>query len=285
MSNYGLLKEQFTSANPPRSLFPLLWLHGDEKETEVVLRREIAAMDDGGCGGFIIESRPHSDYLGENWWRDVGICLDEASLRNMQVWIFDEEYYPSGIAGGRVLSENADYRMQVLVKDVMRYAHHRLKSFQFNVPEEWDALLKIVCFPVTEEGLCVMEERKSFYDPSSFNEWSSQQELASIYRNWDILRIGLRKSWSGRMTEFMVDYLCPEITDRFIAITYEATKERFGNLFGTTIKGFFGDETSFENFASYDVLFGEDTPCMPWTRVLLDTFQQEKKYDLLANIE
>src|SRR4051812_18750138 len=116
MSTYNRLKEQFASPNPPRSLFPLLWLHGDERETEAVIRREIAAMDEGGCGGFVIESRPHNDYLGERWWQDIGYCLDEASQRNMDVWLFDEEYYPSGIAGGKVLAVNPDFRMQVLVK-------------------------------------------------------------------------------------------------------------------------------------------------------------------------
>lgn len=87
MSAYDRLKEQFASVDPPRSLFPLLWLHGDERETESVIRREIAAMDEAMCGGFVIESRPHNDYLGERWWQDIGYCLDEAAHRSMDVWL------------------------------------------------------------------------------------------------------------------------------------------------------------------------------------------------------
>lgn len=63
------------------------------------------------------------------------------------------------------------------------------------------------------------------------------------------------------MYDHLIDYLCPEITDCFISVTSEVTKEKVGRLFGSTIKSFFGDETSFENFGSYDVLFGMDTPC------------------------
>ncbi|THF76207.1 hypothetical protein E6C55_19445 [Cohnella fermenti] len=83
------------------------------------------------------------------------------------------------------------------------------------------------------------------------------------------------------MFDQMVDYLDPAVTDRFIAITYEESKKRLAPYWGTTLKGFFGDETSFENFDSYDVLFGEDTPCLPWTRRLAEKFREEYGYDLL----
>ena len=286
MSTYNYLKDQFISPNPPRNLFPLLWLNGDERETEEVLRREIADMDEGGCGGFIIESRPHNDYLGDRWWQDVDVCMSEAIRRNMEVWLFDEEYYPSGIAGGKVLAENPDYRMQVLVKEASRWNIGMNPFRDEDHPSDWECLLKIVCFPVN--GISVdANNRIHFNDRDALEHWQrSQMQIdANQIHTWEIVLIGLKKSWSGRMTEKMVDYLCPEITDRFIAITYEATKAKYGHLFGSTIQGFFGDETSFENFASYDVLFGEDTPSMPWTRVLLDSFKQEKGYDLISSIE
>ena len=42
------------------SLYPLFWQHG-EKEEE--LREEIGKMQEGGIGGFIVESRPHPGYI------------------------------------------------------------------------------------------------------------------------------------------------------------------------------------------------------------------------------
>jgi hypothetical protein len=275
MNESALLRDQFSSANPPRSMFPLLWLHGDESETEEVLRRELKAMDDIGCGGFVIESRPHNDYLGERWWRDVGICLDEAQQRGMEVWIFDEEYYPSGIAGGKVLENMPDYRMLVLTKDTFEWSK-TLTTLESYEPQ-FQEILKIICVNQASGAkvtLLTIEQLKAF----------ATEQVASN-SSWTIHIIGLKPSWSGRMFDKMVDYLCPEVTDCFISLTYETTKRHFPQYWGSTIKGFFGDETSFENFGSYDVLFGEDTPSFPWSRVLLDTFIAAKGYNLLDVIE
>ncbi|MBB6734228.1 glycosyl hydrolase [Cohnella zeiphila] len=277
MSEYEKLRASFASAHPPRSLFPLLWLHGDERETEEAIRAEVAAMDDGGAGGFVIESRPHNDYLGERWWRDVGFCLDEAAKRGLDVWIFDEEYYPSGIAGGKVLEGHPESRMKVLIK----------QSAEWREAEDWappaeerpmEKLLRIVC----ATGGSGENERVVFRTEEEFGAWrEAVRKEGKPGRAWNVHRIGLTSSWSGRMFEKMVDYIDPEVTDRFISITYEETKRRLAPYWGTTIKGFFGDETSFENFASYDMLFGEKTPCFPWTRLLESSFRDAKGYDLL----
>ncbi|WP_217592817.1 glycosyl hydrolase [Cohnella sp. GbtcB17] len=283
MSEYDKLRAAFQSANPPRSLYPLLWLHGDERETESVIRAEIAAMDDGGSGGFIIESRPHSDYLGDRWWRDVGYCLDEAAARGMDVWIFDEEYYPSGIAGGRVLEGHPQYRMRVLIKRTSQWD----SAADYAPPPGDDAhpmetLLRVICTSGPADG----GKRVVFRTEREFAAWRDEVRRDSGADGpggelWTVHAIGLTPSWSGRMFDRMVDYIDPEVTDRFIELTYEETRRRFAPYWGTTIKGFFGDETSFENFGSYDVLFGEDTPCFPWTAPLAEAFADAKGYELL----
>lgn len=56
-------------------LCPLFWQHHEEA---TVLKEELCRMKENGIGGFIVEARPHPDYLGENWWKDLTILLDEA---------------------------------------------------------------------------------------------------------------------------------------------------------------------------------------------------------------
>ena len=43
-------------------LCPLFWQHHEE---EAVLREELQRMKKNGIGGFIVEARPHPDYLEE----------------------------------------------------------------------------------------------------------------------------------------------------------------------------------------------------------------------------
>ena len=66
-------------------IIPLFWQHGEE---ESILRQEIRQMHENGINGFILEARPHPDFLGPRWWKDVDIIIDEAKQRKMQVWFF-----------------------------------------------------------------------------------------------------------------------------------------------------------------------------------------------------
>ena len=78
---------------------PLFWQHGDDG---TVICREIVQMKAAGIGSFIVEPRPHPDYLGPGWWRDLDIILDEAVRQSMQVWLFDDARFPSGYANGLI---------------------------------------------------------------------------------------------------------------------------------------------------------------------------------------
>ncbi|MBP5308697.1 MAG: hypothetical protein J6Z34_06150, partial [Clostridia bacterium] len=75
----------------------------DEKE----LVKQIRDMKSVGMGGFIMHARMGltTPYLGEKWFRCVEVCLDEAKKIGMNGWIYDENGWPSGFAGGELLKE------------------------------------------------------------------------------------------------------------------------------------------------------------------------------------
>ena len=68
-------------------------------------------MAEGGNGCFTAESRPHSDWLGPGWYRDLGICLEAAKKHNLKMWIFDEKWWPSQGIGGKVPPRYAAKRL------------------------------------------------------------------------------------------------------------------------------------------------------------------------------
>ena len=82
-----------------RHTLPFLWLHGEE---EPVLREMMAAIDGAGCKAVCVESRPHPDFCGPQWWADMDVILDEARARGMRVWILDDSHFPTGFANGAV---------------------------------------------------------------------------------------------------------------------------------------------------------------------------------------
>ena len=64
---------------------PLFWLHGDESRER--LEFTVDKVAEGGNGMLCTESRPHCDWLGETWYRDVEIVLNQAKKHDMKVII------------------------------------------------------------------------------------------------------------------------------------------------------------------------------------------------------
>ena len=95
---------------------PLFWLHGDESRAR--LEEYVGKVAEGGNGCFTAESRPHSDWLGEGWYRDLGICLEAAKKLGLKMWIFDEKWWPSGEVGGKVPPQYGTTRLIGEAKDV-----------------------------------------------------------------------------------------------------------------------------------------------------------------------
>ena len=65
-------------------------------------------MFEKGIRSFVIHARVGLTvpYLSETWFDRCGLALDEAAGRGMKVWLYDEDNWPSGYAGGRVLARN-----------------------------------------------------------------------------------------------------------------------------------------------------------------------------------
>lgn len=86
------------------------------------VRRQISEMKSYGLGGFVLHARAglKTEYLSEEWFDLVGLCLNEAAKQGLSVWIYDEYGWPSGFAGGRLL-ENRD--------NCARYLEYRINAF------------------------------------------------------------------------------------------------------------------------------------------------------------
>ncbi|MDD4140252.1 MAG: hypothetical protein PHX81_08510, partial [Eubacteriales bacterium] len=76
-------------------LMPFLWMHG---ESEPVLREEIRRLRACDIRAVCVEARPHPDFLGDGWWHDLDIVMDEARRHAMKVWLLDDVHFPTGIA-------------------------------------------------------------------------------------------------------------------------------------------------------------------------------------------
>lgn len=88
------------------------WNNCLEKEQ---LLRQIEQIKEAGCGGFIMHARTglRTEYLSDEWFSLVEACLDKAAELKMNAWIYDENGWPSGFVGGKLL-EKEEFRAPYL---------------------------------------------------------------------------------------------------------------------------------------------------------------------------
>ena len=55
-----------------------------------------------------------TEYLSEDWFKKINLCAKKAGEKNILAWLYDEDKWPSGFAGGEV-AENEEYRDRALV--------------------------------------------------------------------------------------------------------------------------------------------------------------------------
>ena len=80
------------------------------------LRRQIAIFRRMGMGGFHMHARTGlaTPYLGPEFMARVRDCVREARNSGMLAWLYDEDRWPSGAAGGLV-TQNSEFRARHLL--------------------------------------------------------------------------------------------------------------------------------------------------------------------------
>ncbi len=86
------------------------WSWNDELE-EAELIRQIRQMKQAGMGGFFMHARSglKTEYMSEDWFRAVETAAQEAQKLGMNAWCYDENGWPSGFAGMKLLKDPANW--------------------------------------------------------------------------------------------------------------------------------------------------------------------------------
>lgn len=87
---------------------PFWSLNSKLEKSEII--RQIEEMHSYGLGGFVFHARTGliTEYLSEEWFDAVEVSLDTAKRLGMRVWIYDENGWPSGFVGGKLLKNEAN---------------------------------------------------------------------------------------------------------------------------------------------------------------------------------
>ncbi len=242
--NSAPLREIF--AHPPRdySTGPL-WTWNDLlTEQQVLLTlRDLAAQH---VRQVWVHPQPGlmTPYLSDDWFRLWRIALDEAKKLDMNIWIYDENSYPSGFAGGYVPDSMPESRGRGL--------HFREVK---------------TAGPLTSDVLAVFRPSDNAFTDVTPELRAGQLLPEATYLKAVVVRAPNTPWNAGRS---YVNLLYPGVTQRFLDITLEPYRKRFAEEFGKQIPGVFTDEPSILPAGG-----------LPWTDDLPQQFRQRWGYELM----
>ena len=94
------------------------WSWNDKLNAEE-LKKQINWMQKNNIGGFFMHARSGliTEYMSEEWMKCIRTCADEAERLGMQAWAYDENGWPSGFVGGKLLEdiENHDRYLDFVI--------------------------------------------------------------------------------------------------------------------------------------------------------------------------
>lgn len=260
--------------NPPERnrIHPFWFLNGDIREEE--LARQVLEMKEKGAGGFVLCARQGLTvpYLSREWFDLCEAAVSCAKREGMEVWLYDEFPYPSGMSGGEVTMLHPEACQHELV-----FTDSVTEEEKLTVSLGKVRLLSAMAYPVDgertvwERGRNVADcagivqpvriyqksRRENALTWKRFFSYDPQRKL--VWRNpggkWRIITAGARKIRDFKYYGDFLDPANPEAVDAFLETTYERYDQRFGELFGSTIKGIFADETHFlgDHFWSFQL--------------------------------
>lgn len=103
------------------------------KLDEAELTEQIRRMKDNGFGGYFMHARGGllTEYLGKEWFDAIRACAHEGEKDGMQSWVYDENGWPSGFAGGKLL-EKEENRERYLTFSVGAYDENSYISYDLD---------------------------------------------------------------------------------------------------------------------------------------------------------
>lgn len=204
---------------------------------------------DADCGGVIVHPRAGlvNEYLSDEWFDLFHYTVEKGKELGLNVWIYNENSYPSGFAGGHVPAQMPE----------------SYKEGQGLQPVD----TTIIPTDYAKYALILKKENGRYVIVSDLSKKVGEKGDYTLFFKTYYGKSG----WFGGFS--YVDLLHSGVTQKFIELTMSGYKKTLGNEFGKTVPGVFADEPQISSPGG-----------VRWTPDLFDAFQKQWGYDLRATL-
>ena len=212
---------------PPSMLRPAPFWAINEEIIPEETARQMADMLRVGLGGGFFHSRHglKTEYMGKEWFASMKAALAVAKKKDGYLWLYDEDLWPSGNAGGQIAGMKEEYRAAFL--DAVLLAPRE------NLPATATGGEIRHCYVITKRDGLNLKKFRSF-PTGKLNSLSGFERLVMVRKYSQ-----KKPWWSG---ESYANLLHPEAVQNFMKLTHDAYYKQLGEDFGKRIPGIFTDE-------------------------------------------
>lgn len=227
--------------------------------TKQELYRQIDIFKEMGLGGFHLHVRTglENEYLGQEYMQLMKDTVVKAKNEEMLAWLYDEDRWPSGAAGGLV-TKDEKYRARCLFLTPFKdWKYSSINDYGVNKKENPLACYDIV---LDKDGFLSSYKRIGEDEDAEGTKWYAFLEIANP------------TGWYNGQT--YLDTLNSEAVKRFVDVTHEKYKDKVGDEFDKTVPAIFTDEPQFTRKAVLNNSFDKMDIVMPWTDKVPELYKE-----------
>ena len=225
------------------------------------LCRQIDIFKEMGYGGYHMHVRSglSTPYMSDEFMALIKACVEHGKEKEMISWLYDEDRWPSGFAGG-------------IVTKIPEFRQRRLEwvSSKSQITGKEPKLL--ACFDIKLDEKGCLESYKMIGENE---EAEGVLRMAYIAHNILIPRFN---------NQCYVDTLNKKAVEKFIEVTHEVYARELQDEFGKSIPSIFTDEPQFRKKETLPFAESTDAVQLPWTPDLEDTYKETYGESLLEHL-
>ena len=264
----------------------------DKKE----ISRQIALMKESNISGFFIHPRcglTDPPYGSMEWFEINRFIAEETKKAGLKAWLYDEDAYPSGNLGGRIVFDNPELIAKSLkiVKVDVKNKVAKLKGLgkikaiaAYGILSEGKDIKDVInlneCFGTVRHDWHMREINNSYY--AELKEIPYRHIRSAAYHaeisfkatvpsdNYEVYAVYAEQVFVDNRFGCMADNLNKKTTNYFIKKTHQKYADVMSEYFGTVVPGIFTDEPVPGGF-------------IPWTDTFDKEFYKIKGYPIQDN--